>query len=80
MYDPRCENVFKYVQIVTASGVAFVHGANDVANAVGPLGGIWWANGGGQGSKKKRASVQCRHEFWAPHVQSRPAAHASCPC
>jgi len=42
VYDPRCENVFKYVQVTTASGVAFVHGANDVANAVGPLGGIWW--------------------------------------
>ncbi len=35
------EWIFKHLQIVTASYVAFAHGANDVANAVGPLAAIY---------------------------------------
>lgn len=35
------EQRFKYLQIFTAGYVAFAHGANDVANGVGPLAGIW---------------------------------------
>ena len=35
------ENIFKYLQITTASYVAFAHGANDVANAVGPLAAVY---------------------------------------
>ncbi|HHM23947.1 MAG TPA: inorganic phosphate transporter [Bacteroidetes bacterium] len=34
------ENIFKYLQIMTACYVAFAHGANDVANSVGPLSAI----------------------------------------
>jgi len=34
------ERVFVYLQIITACYVAFAHGANDVANAVGPLAAI----------------------------------------
>tara|TARA_B100000686_G_scaffold351435_1_gene450236 strand:+ start:853 stop:2052 length:1200 start_codon:yes stop_codon:yes gene_type:complete len=34
------ENVFKYLQTITAFYVAFAHGANDVANAVGPLAAV----------------------------------------
>lgn len=37
----RVEASFKYLQILTAGYVAFAHGANDVANGVGPLAGIW---------------------------------------
>lgn len=34
------ERIFIYLQILSACAVAFAHGANDVANAVGPLSGI----------------------------------------
>ncbi len=34
------EGIFRYLQILTASYVAFAHGANDVANAVGPVAAI----------------------------------------
>ncbi len=34
------EKIFGYLQILSASFVAFAHGANDVANSVGPLAGI----------------------------------------
>ncbi len=34
------EKVFAVLMIVTASGLAFAHGSNDVANAVGPLAAV----------------------------------------
>ncbi len=34
------ENIFKYLQITTAFYIAFAHGSNDVANAVGPLAAV----------------------------------------
>ena len=36
----RTEDIFKHLQIITAFYVAFAHGANDVANAVGPLAAV----------------------------------------
>eukprot|EP00903_Cladosiphon_okamuranus_P013854 g12891.t1 len=40
-FDPRTEEAFKFVQIFTAICDSFSHGANDVANAMGPFSGIY---------------------------------------
>ena len=34
------EDLFKYLQVLTAFYIAFAHGSNDVANAVGPLAAV----------------------------------------
>ncbi|KAJ3343003.1 hypothetical protein HDU93_000173 [Gonapodya sp. JEL0774] len=47
-YDSRAEELFSFLQIFTCSLASFAHGANDVANAVGPLSLIYlvWSQGG----------------------------------
>ncbi len=39
--EEKVDCVFGYLQIMTACYVAFAHGANDVANAVGPMAAIY---------------------------------------
>jgi len=36
----QVENFFKYLMLLTACYIAFAHGANDVANAIGPLAAV----------------------------------------
>ncbi len=42
------ERQFRWLQVVTACYVAFAHGANDVANAIGPVAGVWSAFSSGE--------------------------------
>jgi sodium-dependent phosphate transporter len=46
-HDVRTEELFKYVQVFTAIVDSFSHGANDVANAMGPFIAVYmtWKNG-----------------------------------
>mmetsp|Transcript_22623 Transcript_22623/g.90676 ORF Transcript_22623/g.90676 Transcript_22623/m.90676 type:complete len:657 (-) Transcript_22623:121-2091(-) len=40
-FDPKTEQLFTWVQVFTAAFDAFSHGANDVANSVGPFASIY---------------------------------------
>lgn len=40
-FDNKTEFLFTFLQIMTASAASFVHGANDVANAIGPYATIF---------------------------------------
>jgi len=40
LYDENAEMMFTYVQVFTACLNSFAHGANDVANAIGPISAI----------------------------------------
>jgi len=41
VFDPRTENVFKYLQVFSAICVIFAHGAGEVGYMAGPLCAIW---------------------------------------
>ncbi len=47
----RAERVFLVLQVLTACFVAFAHGSNDVANAVGPMAAVFGAVQGDLGAK-----------------------------
>lgn len=52
-YDNRTEFLYTFLQVMTAAAASFTHGANDVANAVGPFATIYqiWRSGEVPGSK-----------------------------
>ena len=55
-YDPKTEEVFKYVQVFTAMVDSFSHGANDVANAMGPFAAVFFTYQDEYVQKKPSAS------------------------
>lgn len=40
-YDNRIEFMYSILQAITACTMSFAHGANDIANATGPLASVW---------------------------------------
>ena len=56
--EEKVQCVFIYLQIITACYVAFAHGANDVANAVGPLAAIYSV------VKTKSVAMQVEVPIW----------------
>ncbi|KAH8901688.1 phosphate transporter [Thozetella sp. PMI_491] len=46
-YDNKAEYMFSFLQVMTAATASFTHGANDVANAIGPYATIFqvWQSG-----------------------------------
>ncbi len=50
-FDPNTEEYFKYLQVFTAICSAFSHGANDVANAIGPFVAIYMISKEGEVSE-----------------------------
>merc|ERR1719454_2042183 len=60
-FDKNAEAMFTYLQVFSAAFDAFAHGANDVANAVGPFATIFILyNGGTVGSKQDMGD----HKYW----------------
>ena len=51
-FDEKTEYTFRYLQIFTAICDAFSHGANDVANAIGPFAAMWAIHNSTDLSKK----------------------------
>lgn len=45
-YDTKVEHLYSFLQVMTAATASFTHGANDVANAMGPMSAIHyiWMN------------------------------------
>lgn len=46
-FDNKTEHLYSFLQVLTAATASFTHGANDVANALGPLSAIYliWSTG-----------------------------------
>ncbi|KAK4155999.1 phosphate-repressible phosphate permease [Chaetomidium leptoderma] len=47
-YDNKTEYVYSFLQVMTAATASFTHGANDIANAIGPYATVYqiWSEGG----------------------------------
>ena len=60
-FDEKTEEIFKYLQIFTAICDSFSHGANDVANSIGPFAAIYtiWEVG-----KVQEDSVMDDNAYW----------------
>ncbi|VDN15986.1 unnamed protein product [Dibothriocephalus latus] len=54
---PEEAKVFSYAQILTATFGSFVHGGNDVSNAIGPLIGLWIVSTTGSVTMQKNIPI-----------------------
>merc|ERR1712060_901671 len=68
-FDPMTEAVFRYIQIFTAICDSFAHGANDVANAMGPFMAIYAIYNDGGVSKEVAGAILL-------HFARAPCAYA----
>ena len=41
-FDPRTEQAFKVLQVISACAMSFAHGSNDVANAIGSFSAAYY--------------------------------------
>jgi phosphate/sulfate permease len=41
-FDPRTEQVFKVLQVISACAMSFAHGANDIANSIGSFSAAYY--------------------------------------
>lgn len=57
--NPYANQVFNYLQILSACFLSFSHGSNDTANAIGPLVGLWLTFTGGNALEPKNSD----HEY-----------------
>lgn len=53
VFDEKTEMFFRYVQVFTCCCDSFAHGANDVANSIGPFAAIYMVYKSGEVSKKQ---------------------------
>ena len=60
-FDIRTEETFKYLQVFTAMCDSFSHGANDVANAIGPFAAIYTIY---QVGDVRKNSVMDNNAYW----------------
>lgn len=60
-FDIRTEETFKYLQVFTAMCDSFSHGANDVANAIGPFAAIYTIY---QVGDVRKNSVMDENAYW----------------
>jgi len=60
-FDPRTEETFKHLQVFTAMCDSFSHGANDVANAIGPFAAIYTIY---QVGDVRQNSVMDENAYW----------------
>ena len=42
VFEPQTELIYGWLQIITGCCIAFIHGAQDSANAAGPFASIWY--------------------------------------
>jgi sodium-dependent phosphate transporter len=56
-FDNKTEHLYSFLQVLTAATASFAHGANDVANALGPLSAIYLVWNSGKLEKKSPVPV-----------------------